>query len=403
MQAIRHDIRYAVRTLRRRPVFASLAVATLALGIGAATTIYSIVDGVLLEPLPYRDSGRLIAVYRTFPAWREQEVLRARWDRIWFSHPAFRDWQSRQSSFEAVGAWAGSQRTLTGIDAAEQVNIVRASSSLLRVLDVRPARGRFFLPGEDVPPGARVVVLSHEMWTTRFGAAEDVIGRSIRLDDIPYEIVGVLPPGLDLGNRGRPDPIWVPAGGMPSDARLGSTDYIALGRLRSTVSLEQASTETAHLVAASSPPEAVGARLAPWQDEVTRGARRPLLLLLGGSLVLLLLACVNVATLMLGEASGRVDEFATRAALGAGRARVAGQLLIESLVIGIAGVAAGALIARSAMRALLAFAPATVPRLAHVQVDLRRVRRSVRVALASPGSCSSRVSSSGSRARRPEH
>ena len=370
MQAALHDIRYAVRTLRRRPAYATLAIITLALGIGAATTIYSVVDGVLLEPLPYRDSHRLVAVYRTFPKWREQEALSARWNRILFSYPAYRDWQARQTSFESVGGWASAQRTLTGTGAAEQVSVVRATPSLLGVLDVRPALGRVFVRGEDAP-GARVAMISHEMWLTRFGGEPTAIGATIRLDDVPYEIVGVLPRGLDLRNRGHPDPIWIPAGGEPVDTRPGSTEYLALGRLRATVAIERASEETARLVAASSPPDPIGARLAVWQHEITRGARRPLFLLLGASVVLLLLACVNVATLMLGEASGRAGEFATRAALGAGRARVARQLAIESLVVAAAGVALGALIAQLGMRVLVALTPGDVPRLGQVGLDGR--------------------------------
>jgi predicted permease len=270
-----------------------------------------------------------------------------------------------------VGAWASAQRTLTGLDVAEQVSVVRATTSLLRVLDVRPYAGRGFVAGEDTPPGARVAMISHETWLTRFGGAPSAVGRSIRLDRVPYEIVGVLPPALDLRNRGRSDPIWIPAGGDPVDARAGATEYFALGRLRSATALAQASDETARVVATSSPPDPVGARLSIWQDEVTRSSRRPLLLLLGASIVLLALACVNVATLVLGEASGRVAEFATRTALGAGRRRVALQLMVESLVIAMAGVAVGAVSARSGMHALVALAPANVPRLAQVSVDGR--------------------------------
>jgi predicted permease len=369
VQAAVLDTRFALRTLRRRPLYAALAVGTLALGIGAATTIYGVVDGVLLEPLPFRESNRLVAVFRTFPHWRERENLSARWDQIWHSYPGFRDWQARQRSFDAVGAWAASQRTLTGLEMAEQVSVLRTSSSLLQVLDARPALGRFFLPGEDRPPSAAVAVISHEMWTTRFGASPTVIGRAVRLDDVPYEIVGVLPARLSVG--GSTAAIWVPAGSEPSDERAGSTNFFAIGRLGSGVTLAQAADETRRLVADSAQPDSAGARLALWRDEMTKRARRPLLLLLGASVVLLLLACVNVATLMLGEASGRGDEFATRVALGAGRARVARQLLTESLVVAALGVAAGTLIAQLGTRALVALAPGNVPRLQDVQLDAR--------------------------------
>lgn len=371
MQAVALDIRFALRTFRRRRLYAALAIGTLALGISAATTIYGVVDRVLLRPLPYADSDRLVAVFRTFPKWREQEGLHARWDRIWFSYPGFIDWQSRQTSFDAVGVWAGGQRTLTGVEAAEQVDVVRASSSLLHVLRLTPALGRAFLPGEDRVAAAAVAMISHEMWVARFGASPSALGRTLTLDGTSYEIVGVLPRGLDLWARGRASPIWIPAGSEPSDARAGSTNFFAVGRLRSGVTVEQATDETRRLVAESAPPDPVGARLDLWQHEMTRTARRPLLLLLGASAVLLLLACVNVATLMLGEASGRVDEFATRAALGAGRMRVARQVLTESLVIAAAAVVAGGLIARLGTTALVLSAPDNVPRLAEAQLDLR--------------------------------
>ena len=365
------DARHALRALARRPFYAALATLTLALGIGAANTLYSVVDGVLLKPLPYPDAERLVAVYRTFPKWREQEALRARWDGILFSYPALRDWRARQTAFDAVGGWASSQRTLGGVGAAEQVNVIRTTSSLLTVLGVRPALGRFFLSGEDNPPGARVAVVSYEAWTTRFGGQSSVIGRSITLDGASYEIVGVLPPGLDLTNRGRAQPVWVPAGGVPSDTRAGSTEYITLGRLRDGVSLSQATDETRRLVAESSPPDPVGARLATWRDEITKGVRRPLLLLLGAAGVLLVLACVNLSTLMLGESSGRTAEFATRLALGAGRGRIVRQVMFEGLFIGVGGVIIGTALASAGARLFIALSPLNVPRLGQVEVDAR--------------------------------
>ena len=371
MPAAVHDVRFAIRALVRRPLYATIATLTLALGIGAATTMYSVVDGVLLKPLPYADADRLTMVFRTFPKWRDQEALRSRWESIWFSYPAFRDWRSRQTSFESVGAWTNATRTLASVDGAEQVAVVRTSASLLDVLGVRPALGRFFLPGEDNPPGARVAVISNEAWLTRFGGRRDVIGNAITLDGDPYEVVGVLPAGVDLTNRGRPQPIWIPAGGAPSDTRAGSTEYLTLGRLSAGTSLSQALDETRRLVAESSPPDPVGARLALWRDELTRTVQRPLYLLLGASVVLLVLACVNASTLMLGEASSRSTEFATRIALGAGRARVARQVMMEGFVVATCAVVLGTIAARVGMRLLVALAPSNIPRLAQAHVDVR--------------------------------
>ena len=371
MRAAVYDLRFAIRALARRPIYAAMVTLTLALGIGAATTMYSVVDGVLLKPLPYAGADRLTMVFRTFPKWRDHEGLRTRWESIWFSYPAFRDWRSRQTAFENVAAWANATRTLASAEGAEQIAVARTSSALLDVLGARPALGRFFLPGEDAPPGVRVAMISHEAWLTRFGGRRDVIGRAIMLDGDPYEIVGVLPPGVDLTNRGRPQPVWIPAGGAPSDVRAGSTEFLVLGRLRTGTSLSQASDETRRLVAESSPPDPVGARLALWRDELTRTVQRPLYLLLGASVVLLLLACVNASTLMLGESSSRSAEFATRIALGAGRARVARQVLIEGLVASMGAVALGALAAGVGLRLLVALAPSNIPRLAQAHVDVR--------------------------------
>ena len=366
-----HDVRFAIRALARRPAYAAMVTLTLALGIGAATTMYSVVDGVLLKPLPYADADRLTMVFRTFPKWRDQEALRERWESILFSYPAFRDWRERQTAFENVAAWANSTRTLASADGAEQVAVLRATTSLLDVLGVRPALGRYFLPGEDNPPGARVAMLSYDAWMTRFGGRRDMVGTAITLDGEPYEVVGILPAGVDLTNRGRPQPVWVPAGGAPRDTRAGSTEFFALGRLRAGISLSQASDETRRLVAESSPPDPVGARLGLWRDELTGTVRRPLILMLGASVVLLLLACINASTLMLGEASSRVGEFATRIALGAGRARVARQVMIEGFAVSVGAVILGVLAARLGMRVLVALAPSNIPRLAQAQVDIR--------------------------------
>jgi predicted permease len=329
---------------------------------------------VLLKPLPYRDASRLVAVSRTFPKWRGQPILGAMWDRVGFAYPVFREWAARQTAFEAVGLWASGSRTLTGVGDAEQLSVVRASASLLHVLDVRPAAGRFFLPGEDGPAGARVAVIAHELAVARFGGPVRAVGATVRLDEVPHEIVGVLPAGFDLGARGRPSPLWIPAGAERSDTSRGRTDYSVVGRLRAGASLARATDEARRLLAesdASDPTQRVGARLAVWQHDVTRSARRPLLLLLGASGLLLALACVNVATLMLGEASGRIGEFATRAALGGPRSRMARQLLAEGATLGALGVALGAGAAAAALRALVALAPADVPRLATARVDLR--------------------------------
>jgi hypothetical protein len=169
MLALMRDAQYAIRSLRHRPAFALIAIATLALGTGAATSIYSVVDGILLKPLPYRDAGRLVAVWQTYPKWRNEPILAMSWDRITFAHPEFRDWRAAQRSFEDVGVWTTGTARMGEGETLEQVRITQASASLLNTLSVAPAFGRFFTDAEDVRGGPPVVVLSHENWITRYG------------------------------------------------------------------------------------------------------------------------------------------------------------------------------------------------------------------------------------------
>src|SRR5512143_3378229 len=371
MDTLLFDLRYAVRSLRRRPIFAIVAIATVALAIGAATSIYSVVDSVLFRSLPYRDAGRLVAVWQTDPDRKGQAVLAANWDRLPLDYTDFITWRAKQTSFTAVGVWSGFGAMLASSDGPEQINGSRVSPGLFEMLGVRPILGRTFLPGEDVVGGPHVTMLSYETWRSRFGSRRDVVGRTTRFDDQPYEIIGVLPEGFSL-QRGAPAaPFWIPAGQQPGDIGQRNRSFHAIGRLKPGVTVEQAKVEGSRFLNAGDPAANRGIRITDVVRDETRTVRAPLLVLLGAVGLLLLIACVNVATLLLGEAATRDIEMSARLALGATRSRLVRQLLTESLLLSCAGSAIGALLAWWGTKAIVALAPSTIPGIRTAAVELR--------------------------------
>jgi predicted permease len=392
MSWILRDAYFAVRAWRRRPTLASIAIATIAIGIGAATSVFSVVDGVLLRPLAFAQPNRLIAIWQTFPDWKKNEILASSWDQITLSQPEFRDLRATQTSFTDVGIWSGGRALLTVGDRTEPVRTVRASSSLLGTLGVAPLLGRTFLPDEDTPTGPPAALMSFELWQSRFGGDAGIVGRVVSLDDVPFTVVGVLPPGLKLGRTtSTPVPdasaevaFWTPVGRDSQNySERTNHSYRAVGRLKPGITLERAAAEVAQLLRPT-PGEAreKGTRLAEWQVDQTASVRAPLFILLTAAGLLLLIACVNVATLLLGEAATRELEMAARLALGAARSRIVWQLLIESVLLAMAGSAIGALLSWWGTHALVAAAPPRIPGLTDVRVDLRVLGASLAASLA---------------------
>ena len=371
MESLFLDLRFALRSLRRRPTFAAVTIATIALSIGAATAIYSVVDGVLFRSLPYHDAGRLVGVWQTDPDRRIQGILAPNWDRAPLDYTDFITWRAKQTSFVGVGVWTGFGAMLPGDGGPEQVVGSRVSPGLFELLGVRPILGRTFLPGEDVVGGPHVTMLSYDAWTARFGGRQNIVGSTVRFDDVPYEIIGVLPKDFTL-ERGKPGaPFWIPAGQRPGDVGQHNRGFRAIARLKPSVTSEQASVETRQLLNAGDPASNKGVRLTNVVREETRDVRAPLLILLGAVGLLLLIACVNVATLLLGEAATREVEMSARVALGATRGRIVRQLLTESVFLSIAGAALGAVLAWWGTKVIVALAPQRIPGILTAAVDAR--------------------------------
>jgi putative ABC transport system permease protein len=341
------DARFALRMLRRNPAFTGVATFALALGIGAGTAIFSVVHAVLLRPLPYADPSRIVRLTET----AEGRLMT-------ISPPNLMDWKAQNRSFEAIGAYNVGRTTLTGGFDPEILTAASVDVDVFTVLGVPPLLGRAFTAAEARPGGPRVVVIGHTFWQQRFGGDRHIIGRALILDGTPSEVVGVMPAGYSFP---QPVELWLPLVLTEGDLRpnqRGAHYLNAIARLRPGVTLAQAIDDLGAIerrIANQFPQvQRYGIWVQPVLDSMVGGVRRPLLILLGAVAFVLLIACTNVSNLLLARATTRRTEIAVRSALGAGRWRLTRQLLVESVILALAGGLLGVILAAWGVRALAA-------------------------------------------------
>jgi putative ABC transport system permease protein len=368
----RHDVSAALRALRRTPGFTTAAILTLALGIGATATIFTVVNAVLLAPLPYADAERRIALWNRWTGF----------DKTWLSELEIVDYRRMCRTLEAVAAWSSGQANLTGGGEPVRVGFAQVTTNTFAVLGARPLAGRTFAEGEDREGVDRVVVIGHRLWQAYFGGARDVVGRELQLDGVTRTIVGIMPAGFQLPtdfgeDAAEPTELWVPLFVDPATTDRGSHGYYGAAVLAPGATPAQASAELRAIAARWTkdglyPASDEFRSFAVPLEEDVRGAIRPVLLLLGAAVALLLLiACANVANLLLVRAEGRQRELAVRVAVGAGPWRITRQLLTESFVLAMLGTSAGVAIAFAASQIIQAAGPTSLPRLGRVALDLR--------------------------------
>jgi putative ABC transport system permease protein len=356
MDSLLQDLRFAVRQLLKRPLFAIVAILTLALGIGANTAIFSIVHSVLLQRLPFADPERMVIVYEQ---WRGQDAN--------VSVGNYADWVAQNRVFEQLAAFSGSSFNLTGRGEPERLYGAQVTANYFKVAQLAPALGRYFLPDEDRPGRDRVVVLSHSLWVRRFGADSSIVGREIGLDGQKYTVIGVAPRHFTLASSD--EALWVPLSFTPAQLAQHDEHYLlVIGKLKRNVSQAMAQSEMTPIMTAISrqyptqtPDRTV--RVADYREELVGDYRTQLLVLAGAVAFVLLIACGNIANLLLARASARQKEIALRTALGAHSRRIVRQLLTESLLLALAGGVAGVMVGYIALRFLVHASPAGVPRL----------------------------------------
>jgi predicted permease len=379
MDTLLQDVRLAIRKLVHNPGFALVAIATLALGIGANTAIFSVIDRVLLQPLPYSQPDRLVRLQRKFPNGFGQSI----------SITKFMAWKQHTQAFQALCAYnfSGPGLNLSGSETPEQVKAIHVTADFFPVFDAGTVLGRVFGADEDRPGGPRLAVMTHGLWVRRFGGDPAIVGRAIVLDGEPYTVIGVLRASF---RSYPPADLYLPLQVDPASTNQGHFLSVA-ARLKPGVTLDTAKAEMA--VAAErfreTYPDSIGkeesATAAPFSESIVGDVRQPLLVLLAAVAMVLLIACANVANLQLAQATGRTRELAIRGAVGAVRSRIVRQLLTESLVLALAGAAVGLVVSNLGVRALLALGPDTLPRAAeladHAPLDLRILAFSLGCAL----------------------
>jgi len=364
MNTLFQDIRYGLRTLGKNPGFAAIAILTLALGIGANTALFSVVNGVLLNPLPFPNPDQLYELYSKTPVDEHSSI----------SYLNFLDWRKDNHSFSTLGAFRASDMNLTGAGEPERLHGHMISAELFPTLDIPPILGRNFRPEEDQTGSAPVAIISDGLWKRKFGLSPDVINKTIALNGRAYTIVGVFPGRLPIFSASD---VYTPVGQWDDptfrDRRVGMGMF-AIGRLKPELSASQVGADmqsVAENLAVAYPDvdKGTGVTIVPLKTDVVGDVRGILLVLLGAVTFVLLIACANVANLLLARSTGRAREFAIRSALGAGPARVIRQLLTESVLLGIAGGAVGLLLAVWGTRAILAALPDVLPRTDEINMN----------------------------------
>ena len=369
------DLRYGFRVLAKSPGFSLIAILTLALGIGANTAIFSVVNGILLNPLPFHDSHQLVSMFEEIPNFKNGSI----------SYPNFLDWQRMNTTFAGMAAYRSVGFNLSGAGEPERLHAEMISAGFFEILGVNPIMGRTFTAGEDRLGANPTVMITEGFWKRKFGGRKDIIGQRLVLDDVGRTIVGVVPSSFHLHiqnfQRGTPlNEVYVPVGEYNEPKfyaqRGAGWGLDAIGRLKPGVTLQQAREDmdrVSHDLAAAYPAIDADkkANILTLQDEMVGDMRPILLVLLGAVAFVLLISCVNVANLLLARSTARQNEFAIRIALGAGQQRVIRQLLTESLILAIIGGVLGLIVAKFGTAAALAAVPRTLPRSEDIGLDAR--------------------------------
>ena len=387
MSGFLNDLRYCLRTLRKNPGFAAMAVLTLALGIGANTAIFSVVSGILLKPLPFEDPDRLVALYNQFLALNLKYASTSVAD--------FYDYRQLKHIFEEVATINGMNFNLTGGEQVERIPGAAVSASLFPMLGTKPLIGRLFTEDDDQPGHDNVVILDEGLWRNRFGADRNILGQKVQLSGEPYTVVGVVPEALASVAEMH---MFKPAGFTPaqrSPNRRGNQFLFTIGRLKKDVSLQQARAgmdtfgkQLQKQFPNNYPPSAGWSiQVEPLSERVTGDLRPALLILLGAVGFVLLIACANVANLLLARSTARSREIAIRSTLGAGNRRIARQLMTESLLLGLLGGGAGLLLGEWIVVFLVQNAPPGIPRMNEIRLDSPVLLFTFAISLAS-GCCS---------------
>ena len=374
------DLRFGARMLLKNPGVAAVIIMTLALGIGANAALFSVVNGVLLNPLPYPEPERLVTLHQSKPNFSAGAI----------PYPNFRDWKRENQTFSAMAISRGTGFSLVGAGEAERVTGQFVTADFFSVLGVKPLLGRDFSPGEDEPGSGPVALISEDLWRRKFGSSHDALGRGLTLDDKSYTIVGVIPANFSLQvSNFRPADIYTPIGQWNNPAlrnRGAALGIHGIGRLKPGVTLAQAETDLNRVMRdlAAAYPETNrnnGAKVVPLKQRMVGSVGTTLWMLLGAVGFVLLIACVNVSNLLLARSTGRAREFAIRAALGAGHWRLLRQSLTESTLLALAGGGLGLLIAAWGTKAALGALPTTLPRSEEIGLDGRVLLFTVAVSL----------------------